>query len=237
MLLLLGFLGSLSTTQAALAQIDPGPGNGGVTSPPQMVCLGHSLQQMRDTFLVPHFIARHTVTALRFTHVINANGSDVYLGSIQISGTPVPLAIDPQPSLPTNAEARWGYVHLDNSAPPDPLLDTFVMAITPINSNRTPGPTNQNTIIGSRAELDLLVQVCQWMEPGQTPDLLLSVYQWLAADNTRIDDLRTWRNKNRVVLQLTGRQLNPNGDISIWRSEISWEPLPNGDFQGLEVQP
>lgn len=213
-------------------QGDPGPAPGSLDTPPQMMCLGSSLKAMRADVLEPHFAARHAITALHFGQMLSINGSDVYLGSIRIEGAPLPLALDSLPFLPTSSVVRWGYVHINNSAPPDEWLDTFVMAQTPVVSGRVP-----RTVIGSSAELDLVLQVCDWMQEGLTPPELMPMRQWLEQPDTRIEQLRSWRQGKRVHLLLSGRQqVNAGTDIP-WRTEISWQPTAAGGFLDLEVLP
>lgn len=213
-------------------QGDPGPAPGSLDTPPQMMCLGNSLKAMRADILEPHFTARHAITSLHFGQMLSVNGSDVYIGSIRIEGAPPPLALDSLPFLPTSSVVRWGYVHINNSAPPDGLLDTFVMAQTPVASGRVPG-----TVIGSSAELDLVLQVCDWMQEGLTPTELIPMRQWLEQSDTRIEQLRSWRQGKRVYLLLSGRQQITAGADILWRTEISWQPTASGGFLDLEVQP
>lgn len=220
-----------------LPNISPGqipgePDEPVITTPPQMMCLGNSLKAMRITVLEPHFAARHTITSLRFSQIISANGSDVYLGAVKIEGQPLPLALDSAPFLPNSSVVRWGYIHNNNSSTPDLMLDTFVMAQSPLPAGRIP-----SAIIGSEAELDLLLQVCDWMEEGQTPNELIPMRQWLQQDNTRIDGLRCWKNGKRVHLLLSGTEQATTGNDVAWRTEISWQPTVAGGFVDLEVQP
>ena len=213
-------------------QGDPGPIPGGVTTPPQMMCLGNSLKAMRATVLEPHFAARHGITSLYFSQIISANGADVYLGALRIEGQPLPLALDNSPFLPSSSVVRWGYVHSNNSTVPDLTLDTFVMAQSLTSSGRIP-----SAIIGSEAELDLLLQVCDWMQLGVTPAELIPMRQWLEQDNTRIERLKCWRQGKRVYLRLSGREQVTAGADILWRTEISWQPTATGGFVDLEVQP
>ncbi|MDE0960708.1 MAG: hypothetical protein OSB09_08000, partial [Planctomycetota bacterium] len=217
---------------ASSGQIPGEPDDTVVDSPPQMICMGNSLKAMRDDYLVPHLLARHGVTRLRFSRVVSANGSDIYLGAIRIEGDPAPLGLGNGPLLPSTSIARWGYLHQDNSAPPDLAEDTFVMQQYPANSSRRSVP-----IIGSVQELDLLIQVCDWMEEGATPTQLLPMRQWLDQPDTRIQQLHSWRQGNRVHLLLTGREEPLNGISTRWRTEISWQPTTLGGFLDLEVQP
>jgi hypothetical protein len=210
----------------------PGPTDTEITSAPEMMCLGHSLRAMRDDYLVPHLLARHDVTRLRFSKVVSANGSDIYLGGIRLEGDPAPLSLGNGPWLPSSTVARWGYLHLDNTAPPDLAEDTFVMQEYPATASR-----RSDSIIGSVQELDLLLQVCDWMEEGYTPTQLIPMKQWLEQSDTRIDQLKSWRHGNRVHLLLTGREQPPNGISIHWRTEISWQPTAVGGYIDLEVQP
>ncbi|MEC9477173.1 MAG: hypothetical protein VX764_09055 [Planctomycetota bacterium] len=187
---------------------------------------------MRTTVLEPHFAARHAITSLRFSQIISANGSDVYLGALKIEGQPLPLALDNSPFLLTSSVVRWGYVHNNNSNTPDLMLDNFVMAQSQVPAGRVP-----SAVIGSEAELDLLLQVCDWMEEGQTPPQLLPMRQWLEQDNTRINRLKCWKQGRRVFLLLTGTEQLPGGTDATWRTEISWQPTTAGGFVDLEVQP
>ncbi len=202
-------------------QAPPEPDEPVITTPPQMVCLGNSLKSMRDDYLVPHLLARHDVTRLRFNMVVSANGSDIYLGAIRIEGDLAPLGLGNGPWLPSISISRWGYLHQDNTAPPDLAEDTFVTA----------------SIIGSVQQLDLLLQVCDWMEEGATPTELLPMRQWLELPDTRIEHLKTWREGKRVCLLLTGQEQPPNGIATYWRTEVSWQPTAGGGFMDLEVQP
>ena len=213
-------------------QDDPGPVPGGIDTPPQMMCLGNSLKAMRASVLEPHFAARHAITSLHFHQAISVNGSDVYLGALKIEGEPLPLAFDSFPFLPSSSVVRWGYVHTNNSATPDLAFDTFVMAQSLTSSGRIP-----SAIIGSEAELDLLLQVCDWMQLGLSPADLIPMRQWLEQDNTRIERLRCWRQGKRVYLRLSGREQVNGGPDVLWRTEISWQPTASGGFVDLEVQP
>jgi hypothetical protein len=94
-----------------------------------------------------------------------------------------------------------------------------------------------DSIIGSVQELDLLLQVCDWMEEGYTPTPLIPMKQWLDQPDTRIEQLEGWQQGNRVHLLLTGRQLPLNGISIHWRTEISWQPTAVGGYIELEVQP
>jgi len=210
----------------------PGPTDTEITSAPEMMCLGNSLGAMRDDYLVPHLLARHDITRLRFTKVVSANGSDVYLGAIRIEGDPAPLGLGNGPWLPSTTVARWGYLHQDNTAPPDLAEDTFVMQEYPATASR-----RSVSIIGSVPELDLLLQVCEWMEEGATPTELIPVRQWLEQPDTRIEHLTTWRQGKRVYLLLSGQEEPSNGVTTQWRTEISWQPTSNGGYLDLEVQP
>lgn len=213
-------------------QIPGEPDETVITTPPQMMCMGNSLKSMRDGYLVPHLLARHDITRLRFSRVVSANGSDVYLGAIRIEGDPAPLGLGNGPWLPSTSVSRWGYLHQDNTAPPDLAEDTFVMQEYPATASR-----RSASIIGSVQELDLLLQVCDWMEEGATPTELLPLRQWLELADTRIDHLKTWREGKRVCLLLTGQEQPPNGIATYWRTEISWQPTAGGGFLDLEVQP
>jgi len=213
----------------------PGGGQQGdtvVTTPPQMMCLGNSLKSMRDDYLVPHLLARHCVTGLYFTRAVSANGSDVYLGAIRIDGDLAPLGLGNGPWLPSTSVSRWGYLHQDNTAPPDLAEDTFVMQEYPAAASR-----RSASIIGSVPQLDLLLQVCDWMEEGATPTELIPMRQWLSQSDTRIEHLTTWRQGKRVFLLLSGQEEPSSGVTTLWRSEISWQPTANGGYLELEVQP
>ena len=208
------------------------PDEAEITTPPQMVCLGNSLKSMRDDYLVPHLLARHDITRLRFSRVVSANGSDIYLGAIRIEGDPAPLGLGNGPWLPSISISRWGYLHQDNTAPPDLAEDTFVMQEYPASASR-----RSASIIGSVQQLDLLLQVCDWMEEGATPPQLLPMRQWLEQSDTRIEQLKGWRQGKRVHLLLTGREQPPNGISTHWRTEVSWQPTAVGGYIDLEVQP
>ena len=213
-------------------QIPGEPDDTVITTPPQMVCLGNSLKSMRDDYLVPHLLARHDITQLRFSKVVSANGSDIYLGAIRLEGDPAPLGLGNGPWLPSSTVARWGYLHLDNTAPPDLAEDTFVMQQYPAGSSSRSAP-----IIGSVQQLDLLLQVCDWLEEGYTPAPLIPMKQWLEQPDTRIEQLKGWQQGKRVYLLLTGRQLPLNGISTHWRTEVSWQPTTAGGYIDLEVQP
>ncbi len=225
----------LLSPTSAQAQTPGGPGQDGpvVTTPPQMVCLGNSLKSMRDDFLVPHLLARHPVTSLRFQQVIDAGGSAVYMGGLLVSGDPAPLALGQGPPLAPTSIARWGYLHQDSTAPPDLAEDTFVVQVTPIAAtNRTRLP-----IISSVLQLDLLIQVCDWMQPGQTPVELQPIHDWLQQSDSTLDGVECWQQKRRVFVRLSGQQANPSGEPLKWRSTISWQATSNGGHVDLEVQP
>ncbi len=82
-----------------------------------------------------------------------------------------------------------------------------------------------------------MLQVCDWMQEGLTPTELIPMRQWLEQSDTRIEQLRTWRQGKRVYLLLSGRQQITAGADILWRTEISWQPTASGGFLDLEVQP
>jgi hypothetical protein len=61
--------------------------------------------------------------------------------------------------------------------------------------------------------------------------------QWLEQPDTRIENLKSWRQGKRVHLLVTGQEQPPNGISIYWRTEISWQPTAGGGFLDLEVQP
>ena len=222
-----------STGLPLFAQGDPGPQP---TNPPQLAVLGSALSHLKTPWLEERFSRRQGITAWRFFHAAANGPSDIYLGSIEVSPSPLPpsLSSGSVSVAPPGADhLRFVYLHNNRSLPPSPGADFIFAAPVP-----PPSPVRSMPLLLSTTfQLDFLIQVCEWQQPGQTPPALLGFQDWLDLPQTRITQIRARSVGLRVLLEFTGEETAANGSVNFLRWVISAEKTPAGNFVDLEVTP
>ncbi len=222
-----------STGLPLFAQGDPGPQP---TNPPQLAALGSALSHLKTPWLEERFSRRQGITAWRFVHAAANGPSDIYLGSLQVSASPLPpmLSTGPVSLIPAEGDhLRFVYLHNNRNLPPNPGSDFIFAAPVP-----PPSPVrSMPLLLSTPVQLDFLIQVCEWQQPGQTPPALLGFQDWLDLPQTRITQIRARSVGLRVLLEFTGEEAAANGSVTSLRWVISAEKTPAGNFVNLEVTP
>ena len=222
-----------STGLPLFAQGDPGPQP---TNPPQLAVLGSALSHLKTPWLEERFSRRQGITAWRFFHAAANGPSDIYLGSLQVSASPLPplLSTGPVSLVPAGGDhLRFVYLHNNRNLPPNPGSDFIFAAPVP-----PPSPVRSMPLLLSTPfQLDFLIQVCEWQQPGQTPAVLLDFQDWLDLPQTRITQIRAQSVGRRILLEFTGKETASNGSVNSLRWIISAEKTPAGNFVNLEVTP
>ena len=223
----------VSTGSPLFAQGDPGPQP---TNPPQLAVLGSALSHLRTPWLEERFSRRQGITAWRFFHAAANGPSDIYLGSLQVSPSPLPpmLGTGPVSLVPAGGDhLRFVYLHNNRSLPPNPGSDFIFAAPVP-----PPSPVrSMPLLLCTPFQQDLLIQVCEWQQPGQTPLPLQGFHDWLNLPQTRITQIRAHSVGLRILLEFTGEESAANGSVNSLRWVISAEKTPAGNFVDLEVTP
>ena len=128
---------------------------------------------------------------------------------------------------------RFVYLHNNRSLPPSPGTDFIFAAPVP-----PPSPVrSMPLLLNTPFQLDFLIQVCEWQQPGQTPAVLLDFQDWLDLPQTRITQIRAQSVGLRILLEFTGEETAANGSVNSLRWVISAEKTPAGNFVNLEVTP
>ena len=222
-----------STGSPLFAQGDPGPQP---TNPPQLAVLGSALSHLKTPWLEERFFRRQGITAWRFFHAAANGPSDIYLGSLQVSPSPLPpmLSTGPVSLVPAGGDhLRFVYLHNNRNLPPSPGSDFIFAAPVP-----PPSPVRSMPLLLSTPfQLDFLIQVCEWQQPGQSPPVLLEFQGWLDLPQTRITQIRARSVGLRILLEFTGEETAANGSVNSLRWVISAEKTPTGNFVDLEVTP
>ena len=223
----------LSTGSSVFAQGDPGPQP---TNPPQLAVLGSALSHLKTPWLEERFSRRQGIIAWRFFHAAANGPADIYLGNIEVSPSPLP------PSLNTGSVSvlppgtdhlRFVYLHSNRSLPPNPGSDfIFAAPVPPLSPIRS-----MPLLLSTTLQLNFLIQVCEWQQPGQTPPALVEFHEWLDLPQTRITQIRARSAGLRITLEFTGEETAANGTVNTRRWEISAEKTPAGNFVNLEVSP
>ena len=223
----------LSTGSSLFAQGDPGPQP---TNPPQLAVLGSALSHLKTPWLEERFSRRQGITAWRFFHAAANGPSDIYLGSLQVSASPLPplLSTGPVSLVPAGGDhLRFVYLHNNRNLPPNPGSDFIFAAPVP-----PPSPVrSMPMLLSTPFQLDFLIQVCEWQQPGQSPPVLLEFQDWLDLSQTRITQIRARSVGLRILLEFTGEETAANGSVNSLRWVISAEKTPAGNFVDLEVTP
>lgn len=230
--LLILFLAS-APSNVAFGQADGGPTP---TNPPQLSAFGSALAHLRTPWIEDQFSQKKAIAGWKFFHAgVNGPG-DIYLGSVLFSPNISPPMLAAGPAIPapqSTDHIRYVYFHANRSIPPNPLSDVVFSAPVPYNLPRRSMPT----LVTSLPQLDLLIQICEWQQPGQSPPQLQGFKNWLEEPNTAIVQIRAYSFGLQTCIELTGRQTLPDGTYEPVAWIVSAEVDSLGIISNLEVTP
>lgn len=215
------------------AQGDPGPQP---TNPPQLAVFGSALSHLKTPWLKDRLSRSQGIIGWQFFHAAANGQSDIYLGSVQVSPSPLPPLLSASPGAPSNSGSdhiRYVYLHDNRFIPPSPNTDVIFAAPIPY---RIP-PRSMPLLIDSNIQLDLLIQICEWHQPGQTPPPLLEFRTWLDQPQTGITQIRARASGLRTVIEICAEELLANGTVLTTLWQVSAQKDSSGNFIDLEVTP